>query len=153
MIISIGLDNIINAPSIFYRIWGIIHDHVRCFTRSMDMDIPIVKNGLQYSFCMSIYFLDAVETTFCHTAWEGWELFDTDDAWVSDDEEIELIIDPVEEDKCEESDPIYSNSSPVDWFVSENIENRSFIAQEHPGRDHEGDEIEKMIHEDNPMTV
>ena len=143
MIISIFLYHIIDSTAILYRVWSIVHDHIRCLTRSMNMYVSESKYSLEYTCCVSIHLLNTIETTLCDTTWECWDLLYTDHARVGDDEEIEFVIDPVEEDKCEKKYPIYRESSPVDRS-SEYLHDRSSIGDEYPWAREEGDEVEKV---------
>jgi hypothetical protein len=77
------------------------------------MDVPIGENRLQYSSSMSIYFLDTIEATLSHSPRECRDLLYTDDTRVGDDEEIELIVDPVEENKGEKCYPKYTKQCPI----------------------------------------
>lgn len=92
---SVFLDDIIDTSSIFYRIWGELDHHIRCLTRCMDVDISESENSLENPCCMGIDLLDTIERALTHIAWERWELLYTDHTRISDDEEIQFIIDPV----------------------------------------------------------
>ncbi len=153
MSISIGLDDIINTASVFDRIWSIIYDHIRSFTRSMDVDISIAEYRLKDSRGIGIYFLDSVEATLGHSPWERRKLFDTDDSGISNNEEIELIIDPIKEDKCQKGNPIYRDTCPIDCLIADNLYNRKLIGNQYPSRNNKGKKIEKMVDEDNPVSM
>lgn len=47
--IAIFLDDIIDPATILYRIRSIVHDHIRCLARGMDMDITIAEERLKYT--------------------------------------------------------------------------------------------------------
>ena len=141
--ISIFLDHVIDPTTVLDRIWCVAHDHIRRLTRSIYMYIPEAEYRLEDTCCMGIHLLDTVETTLCDAAWECWDLLYTDHARVGDDEEIEFVIDPVEEYKCEKKYPIYRESSPVDRS-SEYLHDRSSIGDEYPWAREEGEEVEKV---------
>jgi hypothetical protein len=104
----------------------------------MDVHIAKSKYGLKDSGGMSIYFLDSIEATFSDSPWERRKLFDTDNSWIGNDEEVEFIIDPIQEDKCQKGDPVDSYPSPIDRLVSNDFYNRKFIIEEYPRRQHKG---------------
>ncbi len=105
MTIAELIDDIIDAAGIFYWIWGIADHHVRGLTRGMDMDITKGKERLKNTCCVCVDFLDSIERTLTHRSRECWDLIDTDDTRVGDDEEIELIVDPIQQDKSQKYDP------------------------------------------------
>lgn len=116
------------------------------------MDITESENRLEDTSSMSIHFLNTVERTLTDRTRECWYLIDTDDTRISDDEEIEFIIDPVEEHKREEHDPVEWESTPIEP-TPEYVDNRLAICDEDPWRQKKHDEIEKVKNEDYPVTV
>ena len=128
MSISICLDDVIDPTAVLDRIWSVVHDHVRCLTRCMDMDIPESKYRLENPCCMSIDLLYSIEWAFRHASRKGWDLVYTNDSRVCDDEYVELIIDPVEKDKCEKYNPVERHPSPVER-TSDNINNPILIRE------------------------
>ncbi len=150
--VSVLLDNIVDTTAVFYRVWCIADDHVRCLTCGMDMDISEAKYRLKNPCCMRIDLLYSIERTLRDTPRESRNLLDTDDARVSDDEDIEFVIDPVEEDKCEKYNPVESESSPVER-TSYDIDDHTLVCEEDPRTDEKCYKIEKMKHQDNPVTM
>lgn len=75
------------------------------------MHIAESEYRLEYTCCMCVDLLDSIEWTLTDAARECWYLVDTDDTCISDDEEVEFVIDPVEEDKSQKYDP-------KDWYGS-----------------------------------
>jgi hypothetical protein len=146
MAVSIGLYHVIDTTGIFYRIWSIIHDHIRCLTRGMDMHISESKKSLKYSCGIGVHFLDSVEATLGYTARKCRYLLDADDTRISDDKEVKLIIDPIEEDKGEKPYPVNSNPRPINSFKSDELNNRSLIGDEYPCCDDKCYEVEKVIY-------
>ena len=128
MSISICLDDVIDPTAVLDRIWSVVHDHVRCLTRCMDMDIPESKYSLENPCCMSIDLLYSIEWAFRHASRKGWDLVYTNDSRVCDDEYVELIIDPVEKDKCEKYDPVERESSPVE-STSYEVDDNALVIQ------------------------
>jgi hypothetical protein len=61
--ISICLDDIIDPPGVLYRIWGILYNHIGCFTGCVDVDISVFEDSLKYARSLSVYLLDAIEAT------------------------------------------------------------------------------------------
>ena len=131
IMLAVFLDDIIDSTRILDRIRSIFHDHVRCLTRSPYMDITEFKNSLKYSWSMSVHFLYAVERALSDISRESRKLLYTDDTRVGDDDNIEFIIDPIDQDKCQKHDPIYRKSSPVEWST-DNIHDRYPIAYKYP---------------------
>jgi hypothetical protein len=78
----------------------------------MDMYMSESKYGLEDTSDLCIHLLDSIESTFCHATREGSYLFDTDDTLISNEEEIQFIIDPGYEYKCKKKHPIKANPSP-----------------------------------------
>lgn len=78
------------------------------------MDISEAKYRLENPSSVSIDFLYPVERTLCDAPRESRNLLDTDHSRVSDDKDIEFVIDPVEQDKCEKYNPVEGESSPVE---------------------------------------
>ena len=117
------------------------------------MDISESKYSLKHSGSMSVYFLDAIEATLRHTTWERWNLLDTDDARVCDDEKIKFIIDPVEKDKCQECYPVYRHARPIDSLISDNVNNDELIIEKYPRRNDKGEKVEKVVDEYYPMSM
>ena len=153
MSISICLDHIIDPSSIFDRIWCIVHDHIRGFARGMDMDISESKECLKHSSGICIYFLYSIEAAFGDASRKGWNLLNPDDPWIGDDKQIELIVDPIKEDKGQKCYPINRNACPVDSFISKKFDNGSFISEEYPRRDNKGDKVEKVVDQYYPMPM
>lgn len=150
--LSILLDDVIDATRILDRIGGKSYHHIRGLARGMDMHISESKYRLKYPCRMCIHFLNSIEWTLGYGSREGWYLVDPDHARARDDEEVEFIIDPVEEDKCQEYDPIERDSSPKE-STSKKLDNRSLEFQKNSGWDEESDEVEKMKYEDNPVPM
>lgn len=119
----------------------------------MDVDISISEYCLEDSSCVGIYFLDTIEATFGDSTRKCRNLLYTDNAWIGDDEEIELIVDPVEEDKGKERNPIDRNTSPIDSLISDYVDNGELIGEKHPRRNNEREEIEKMINKYYPVSM
>jgi hypothetical protein len=117
------------------------------------MDISVWEYSLEYSCGMSVYFLNTIEATLTHSSRERWDLLDTDDAWVCDDKEIELVIYPVEEDKGEKCYPKDTNQGPIKGIITKKLEDRSLIREKKPAHDKQCEKVEKMIYEDNPVTM
>lgn len=151
--ISVGLDDIVDSASIFYRIRSIVYYHVRSFACGMDMDIAISEDSLEDSGCMSINFLDSIETTFCYSSWKCGNLLDSNHSRVSDDKKIKLIINPVKKDKCKKGNPIDSYASPINCLIANDINNRVFISKEYPRSNNKREKVEEVIDENYPMTV
>jgi hypothetical protein len=118
----------------------------------MDVDISESENRLENTCCMSIHFLDSIERTLTHIACECWELLYADHTRISDDEEIQLIIDPVQEHECEKYYPIQCHASPVEPTADDIYDGR-LISQEKYRRYQQYYHIEKMEHEYNPVTM
>ena len=149
---AIFLDNVIDPASILYRIRCIANHHVRGLTRRMDMDIPESEEWLNNPWGMSIHFLNTVEWAFTHGSRQRWYLIDTDDPRISDNEEIEFIIDPVDQYKCEKYDPIEWEPSPIE-ATSKEINNCDLIIHQYGCRYEEREKIEKVKYEYNPMPM
>lgn len=131
MSISVCLDYVIDPAAVLDRIGCIVHDHVRCLTRGVDMDIPEAKYRLENPCCMCIHFLYSVEGALCDASGQSGDLVDPDDPRVCDDEDIELVVDPVEEDKREEYDPVECESSPVEC-ASDDVDHGALVGEYHP---------------------
>ncbi len=116
------------------------------------MDITEFEYRLEYSCGMCIHLLDTIETTLSHIPGEGRYLIDPDDARISDDDDIKLVIDPVDQYKCHKHNPVYREPSPVECSTCD-IHDRYSIAYEDSCSDEECKEVEKMKHKDNPMTM
>ncbi len=117
------------------------------------MDIPKPEYRLQDTSGMSIHLLDTIETTLSNCTGKGWYLLDSYDTRVSDDDDIELIIDPVEKDKCQKYDPVQRESSPVESLKLEDIDDSSFVCEKYPWTQEEQNKVKKMKYKDNPVTV
>lgn len=113
------LDDIIDSSSIFYGFRSILYDHIRCFTSGMYVDIAISENCLDNPCGMSVYLLDFIESTFGDISREDRYLLDTDDTRIGYDKEIELVVDPVDEDIGKKCYPIETNPTPVESTSSE----------------------------------
>lgn len=72
MVGSILTDDCIDAIPIFYWIRSKSDDHIWVLTRSMDMDMSVPENGLEYAGDLSIDLLDTIQTTFRDTTGEWW---------------------------------------------------------------------------------
>lgn len=151
--IPILLDDIIDLSAVLDRIWCVRDDHVRCLTCGVDMDISKSEKSLEDPSRMSIYLLDSIERTLSYTTRESGYLLDSDHTRVSNDKKIELIVDPIEEDKREKSDPKNRKSSPVEGFVADDFYDDGTVLQKKPAREEKSDKIEKMVYKYNPMTV
>lgn len=67
---------------------------------------------LPYACGMCIDLLDSVEWALAHTSWEYRYLIDNDDTIICHDEEVELVVDPIQEYKSESNNPKEWHSSP-----------------------------------------
>ena len=73
----------------------------------MDRQCSEIEEIRKESFSLGIYLLDAFEGTFTEVDMEKSDLIDTDDALIRDDDEIEFIIRPDDEDENEKYRPIH----------------------------------------------
>lgn len=117
------------------------------------MDIPEAEYRLKYPCGMSIHFLYSIETALSHCSRECWNLLDPYDARIRDDDDIEFVIYPVEEDKSEKYDPINTETTPVESVELEYIDDSSLISKKYPWAQKEEDKIKKMKYENNPMSM
>ncbi len=153
MTISICLDHIVNSSCIFDRIRCIIHDHVRCFARCVDMDISESKECLEHSSGIGIYFLYSIKAAFGDASRKSRNLLDPYDPWIGDDKQIELIVDPIKEDKGQKCYPINGDTRPVDSLISQQFDNGSLIRDKYPRRYNKSDKVEKVVDEYYPMSM
>lgn len=150
--IAIFLDDIIDSSGILDGVRGIFYDHIWCLTGSSDMHITEFEYRLQYPCCMSIDFLYTIETTLSNIPRESRYLLDPDHSRIGDDYNIEFVIDPVNEDKRQKHDPVYSKSSPVESSTCD-VHDGYPIAYEYSGSDKESKKVQEMKNKDNPMTM
>ena len=150
--ITVVLDDIIDPARVLYRIWWVLHDDIRALTCRVDMHIPKAKKCLDDACSMWCHFLDTIEVALGDCTREYRDLLYTDDTGVRDDDDIELIIDPVEEDKCEEHDPIDWNPSPVER-TSYDIYHDGLIWEKYPCTYEECYEVEKVKYQDDPVSM
>jgi hypothetical protein len=78
----------------------------------MDMDMPISEHCLEYARDLCIDLLDTIESTLTHSSREGRDLINTNYPLIRDDEQIELVVHPREENKREKRHPKNTQSSP-----------------------------------------
>jgi hypothetical protein len=118
----------------------------------MDMHISELKNRLKYPCRICPHFLYSIETTLGDASRECRYLLYTDDTRICDDDDIEFVIDPVNQDKCQKHNPIYSDPSPVESSTYD-VHDRDLISYEYPRGHEEREKIEKMKYKDNPMSM
>ena len=117
------------------------------------MDISESEYSLEYTCCMSIDFLHTIETTLSDCTRKSWYLLDSYNSRIRDDDDIELVIDPVEEDKCQKHDPVYTESSPVESIELEYIDDSWLIRKKYPWTQKKEDKVKEVKHKNNPMTM
>jgi hypothetical protein len=145
-------DDRIDTVPILYWIGSVTDYHIRVLTGRMYVYMTIVEDCLENSCYLSIDLLHTIETTLTHSPRERRQLLNTDDTLVSDDEEIELVIDPREENKSEKEHPIYTQSSPE--YSSPEYSNECCLHREYQERgDNEGEYISNLEYKYNPMSV
>lgn len=118
----------------------------------MDMHISEPENSLEYARGMSCDLLHSVECALGHCPWESRNLFDTDNPRICDDDDIELVIDPVEKDKRQKYYPVECQSSPVDT-TSYYIYDSELVRNEYPWSQKECYTVKKMKNQNNPVSM
>jgi hypothetical protein len=152
MTVTEFVDDIVDAASILYWIWSVPDHHVRRLTRSMDMDITESEERLEDTCRMCVDLLDSVEWTLGYWSRECRDLIDTDDTRVRDDEEVEFVIDPIQQDKSQKYYPEETECSPIESSTREWHKTVS-VCQEEDRGDYENCYIAKMSYEDDPVTM
>jgi hypothetical protein len=116
------------------------------------MYIPESEYRLEDTCCMCVDFLNSIEGTFTDAPRECGYLVDTDDTCICDDEEIELIVDPVEEDKSQKYNPKERYGSPKESSTRDRYDTISISKQESSGDD-QYEHVDKVKQQYYPMSV
>lgn len=116
------------------------------------MDITESEYCLEDTCCMCIDLLDSIEWTLTNAARECWYLVDPDDTSISDDEEIELIVDPVEEDKSQKYNP-KERYSPPKYSPARDRHNTLSIHKKKSRSHNQYKHVEEVEHEYNPVSM
>ena len=118
----------------------------------MDMDIPKAKKCLYYTCSMCGHFLYTIEIALSDSTRKYRNLLYTNHTRVSDDDDIEFIVDPIKEYKCQKKYPVNRKASPIE-STSYYIYYHDMIGKEYPRTYEESYKVQEVEYQDNPVSM